>query len=98
MGYQVSINKLRVEHFSKQFKEVPALRDVSFEVADWIYGLIGPNGAGKSNLIHIIVTLLIQTSRFIYYNDQNIKILKHSYRTLIGLMPLNQSGYDETIF
>ncbi len=49
--------------FSKQFKTVQALKNVSFEVEEGdIVGYIGPNGAGKSTTIKIMSGILTPTS------------------------------------
>jgi simple sugar transport system ATP-binding protein len=46
---------LRMVRISKTFGEVPALKQVDFEVStNEIVGLLGDNGAGKSTLIKII--------------------------------------------
>jgi branched-chain amino acid transport system ATP-binding protein len=50
---------LRVEGLLVSYGGVPAVRDVSFDVAAGeIVGLIGPNGAGKSTTLHAIVGLV----------------------------------------
>lgn len=47
-----------VEHISKRFGEVQAVKDVSFEVAPGeIFGLLGPNGSGKTTSIRIILDI-----------------------------------------
>jgi ABC-2 type transport system ATP-binding protein len=48
-----------VEGLTKQFADVAALDDVSFEVlAGSVFGLLGPNGAGKTTAIRILTTIL----------------------------------------
>lgn len=46
---------LKLEHFSKYYGEMIAVKNLSFEVkAGEIFGLLGPNGAGKSTTIGAI--------------------------------------------
>ena len=50
---------IKVDHVSKSFGGIHAVRDCSLEVAQSsVTGLIGPNGAGKSTLFNIIAGLL----------------------------------------
>jgi ABC-2 type transport system ATP-binding protein len=44
-----------VEHLSKSYGDVPAVRDVSFEVPSGeVFALLGPNGAGKTTIVEIL--------------------------------------------
>ncbi|KPK17249.1 MAG: hypothetical protein AMJ62_01980 [Myxococcales bacterium SG8_38] len=48
-----------VEHLSRRFGELVAVRDVSFEVRRGeIFGMLGPNGAGKSTTLRILCGIL----------------------------------------
>ena len=50
MSSAVAVNDLR-----KSYKELQALRGVSFEIAQGeIFGLLGPNGAGKTTTVEIL--------------------------------------------
>ncbi|MBI5099333.1 MAG: ABC transporter ATP-binding protein [Nitrospirae bacterium] len=54
---------IKVENLSKQFGELTAVNNISFEVAEGsIFGFLGPNGAGKTTTINILCTLLAPTS------------------------------------
>ena len=51
---------INLEHISKSYGKVEALKDISFKVHPGeLFGLIGPDGAGKTTLFRILTTLLI---------------------------------------
>ncbi|MTV83199.1 ABC transporter ATP-binding protein [Secundilactobacillus folii] len=55
---------LKIEHLSKQFGDLKALNDVTYNVKEGeIMGLIGQNGAGKSTTFHSILS-------FIHYDGE----------------------------
>ena len=61
-------NIIEVKNLVKQYKELKAIDDLSFEVHEGeILGLLGPNGSGKSTTINCILSLL-------NYSKGNIKI------------------------
>lgn len=50
---------IRIEHLTKRFDKVDAVKDVSLEIPEGImYGLLGTNGAGKSTLLRLIAGIL----------------------------------------
>ncbi len=52
-------NIIEVKNLIKQYKELKAVDDLSFEVYEGeILGLLGPNGSGKSTTINCILSLL----------------------------------------
>jgi len=54
---------LTVAHLRKQYRQVTAVDDVSFEVRRGeIVGLLGPNGAGKTTTINMVLGVLAPTS------------------------------------
>jgi ABC-2 type transport system ATP-binding protein len=53
---------LVADRLSKQYRNVQALNDVSFNIYDGITGILGENGAGKSTAIKIFLGLLPPTS------------------------------------
>lgn len=54
---------ISVKRLTKQFKDVKAVDDLSFEVpAGEIYGFLGQNGAGKSTSIRMLLTLISPSS------------------------------------
>lgn len=54
---------IRVQNLVKNFGELTAVRDVSFEVKRGeIFAFLGPNGAGKTTTIKMLTTLLRPTS------------------------------------
>jgi ribose transport system ATP-binding protein len=62
---------LSVEHISKSFFGVPAVRDVSIAVdSGQILGLIGQNGAGKSTLMNLIGGVVQPDSGRMFFKGQ----------------------------
>src|SRR5260221_11057781 len=54
---------IKVEHLTKEYAGVVAIKEISFEVARGeIVGFIGPNGAGKSTTMRILASYLPPTS------------------------------------
>ena len=68
-------NIIEVKKLTKEYKELKAIDDLSFEVYDGeILGLLGPNGSGKSTTMNCILSLL-------NFNKVSIKIFGKEMRT-----------------
>ena len=53
-------NEIHINHITKRYGDVEALRDLSLEIGSGeLFGLIGPDGAGKTTLFRILTTLLL---------------------------------------
>ena len=64
---------LQITHLSKHFGGLPALSEVSFQVAPGqVTALIGPNGAGKTTLINCLTGVLRPDGGEIIFDGVNI--------------------------
>ncbi len=74
---------LEVHNLSKQYKEVIAVKDVSFTVEQGsCFGLLGPNGAGKTTTMEMVENIIEPTNGRILYRD---KPRNESFRQEIGI-------------
>lgn len=90
---------ISVEHIVKTYgkkKEVTALSDISFEVAEGeLFGIIGPDGAGKTSLFRILTTLLIADSGKATVNSFDVLKDYKKIRNCVGYMPGRFSLYPD---
>lgn len=87
---------INVQHISKSYKEVLAVRDISFEVQKGeIFGLIGPDGAGKTTLMRILMTLLIQDKGEASMGGFDVIKDYKQIRKMVGYMPGRFSLYQD---
>ena len=57
------MNSIEVTHLTKQFKNVVAVNDISFQIKQGeIVGFLGPNGAGKTTTMHMLLGIITPTS------------------------------------
>lgn len=71
-----------------------ALKGVSFEIENGMFGLLGPNGAGKSTLMRIICGILEPSYGQITINDFDIKDKREELQGLIGYLPQEFGMYE----
>jgi len=68
---------LEGDRLSKYFGGLPALKDVTFQVARGeILGLIGPNGAGKTTLLNVISGIFPPSSGRILFRGRDVTGLR----------------------
>ncbi|GAA0740712.1 ABC transporter ATP-binding protein [Clostridium oceanicum] len=82
------------ENVSKVFnKDFYALKNVTFEIGEGMFGLIGPNGAGKSTLMKSLVTLINPDKGKIIVDGYDIKKDSLKVRNVVGYLPQEFSIY-----
>ena len=87
---------IEVEHLTKDYGTVVAVRDVSFSVGKGeVVGFLGPNGAGKSTTLRIIAGFLGMTAGRVRINGFDIVEQSLEARGCIGYMPEAAPLYTE---
>ena len=80
--------QLSIKNVSKTYSNnVEALKDVTLEVGNGMFGLLGPNGAGKSTLMRTIAGLQELDSGSITVGDIDVSKHKHELRKVLGYLP-----------
>jgi ABC-2 type transport system ATP-binding protein len=79
---------LEVAHVSKVYTGIPAVDDVSFQIARGeIVGFIGPNGAGKSTTVKIITGMVQPTRGRVLFEGRPILDDLLNFRARLGYVP-----------
>lgn len=82
------VGAVKFDQVSKQFGDLQALNNVSFEVEEGsFFGLLGPNGAGKSTLINAMSSLVTPTSGRISVMGHDVVRDYRQARRALGLVP-----------
>lgn len=77
-------------------KKIPfkALKGVSIDIENGMFGLLGPNGAGKSTLMRIICGILEQSYGQITINGIDVQEKREELQGLIGYLPQEFGMYE----
>src|SRR5690606_22269137 len=85
---EVAVNALEIQDVRKSYKNVEALKGVTFSVKSGeFFGLLGPNGAGKTTLISSIVGLCKLSSGSIRVLGHDVSADSVAARSLVGYAP-----------
>jgi len=77
-----------VEHLTKSYGSLQALKNVSLDVKEGeFFGLLGPNGAGKTTLISILAGLCRPDSGRAFVMGTNVQTNFIEARRLLGVVP-----------
>jgi ABC-2 type transport system ATP-binding protein len=86
---------LKVNDLSKKFKNVEAVKNVTFSVQiGEAYGLLGPNGAGKTTTIQMITGLFPPSSGTIAIGGIDMVQAPKKAQGLIGIVPQEIALYQ----
>lgn len=87
---------LSIANLSKTYPNgVQALKDVSLNISNGMFGLLGPNGAGKSSLMRTIATLQDADSGTIMFGDIDVMKQKQELRQMLGYLPQEFGVYPK---
>src|SRR3984957_16754245 len=87
---------LEIRDLSKTYGNgVQALKNVSLDIPNGMFGLLGPNGAGKSTLMRTIATLKDPDSGSVMLNGLNVLADKAAARRTLGYLPQEFGVYPK---
>lgn len=79
--------KIELNNITKKYKTKYALKNVSIDLEEGVYGLLGTNGAGKTTLINIFMGILCSDQGDIIINGKNARVLGNDFLGHIGYLP-----------
>jgi ABC-type multidrug transport system ATPase subunit len=87
---------LQIRELSKTYANgVQALKNVTLDIPNGMFGLLGPNGAGKSTLMRTIATLQDADAGSIRLGDLDVLANKPAARRLLGYLPQEFGVYPK---
>lgn len=89
-------NVIEVKNLIKEYKEIKAVDNLSFEVHEGeILGLLGPNGSGKTTTINCLLSLLNYSSGSIKIFGKEMKPDSYDIKSKIGVVFQEVAVFDE---
>ncbi|ANB17459.1 ABC transporter ATP-binding protein [Dokdonella koreensis] len=87
---------LAIRDLSKTYANgVQALKNVSLDIPNGMFGLLGPNGAGKSTLMRTIATLQDADSGSVTLDELDVLANKDEARRRLGYLPQEFGVYPK---
>lgn len=88
--------ELQIKNLSKTYSNgVQALKDITLNIPQGMFGLLGPNGAGKSSLMRTLATLQQADSGTVMLGDIDILNDKEQVRKILGYLPQEFGVYPK---
>jgi ABC-2 type transport system ATP-binding protein len=89
----VGDRRLEIDHISKKYGDVVALRDTTFDVrAGELFGFVGSNGAGKTTTMRIALGVLAADAGEVRWDGEPVTL---ETRRHIGYMPEERGLYPK---
>ncbi|RXM40758.1 multidrug ABC transporter ATP-binding protein [Chryseobacterium sp. CH21] len=90
------MNTLTINNLSLTYKNgFQAIKDISLDINNGMFGLLGPNGAGKSSLMKTIVGLQKPTSGTLLFNEVDIVKNPDYIKQNLGFLPQDFGVYPK---
>ncbi|WP_417237101.1 ABC transporter ATP-binding protein [Bizionia paragorgiae] len=90
------MNTLKINNLELTYKNGhQAIRNISLEIKNGMFGLLGPNGAGKSSLMKTIVGLQKPSSGEILFNNAEIVNNPEEIKKHLGFLPQDFGVYPK---
>lgn len=94
----MSVPAISVQRLNKRYRDVHAVRDLSFEVEQGdVYGFLGPNGAGKTTTMRVLATLLKPDSGSAFVLGYDCVKNPREVRHRIGYMADSSGAYRDML-
>ena len=88
--------ELKIKNLSKTYSNgVQALKDITLDIPQGMFGLLGPNGAGKSSLMRTLATLQQADSGSAMLGDLDVLKDKAEVRKILGYLPQEFGVYPK---
>ncbi|MEJ5051977.1 ABC transporter ATP-binding protein [Chryseobacterium culicis] len=90
------MNTLSINNLSLTYKNgFQAIKNISLDIQNGMFGLLGPNGAGKSSLMKTIVGLQKPTSGTLLFNEVDIIKNPDYIKQNLGFLPQDFGVYPK---